>query len=413
MLLMVTPRGYCKVRTNLVGECCHYFMSSFFQELQNQFRWADALDIAIVSVLLYMTLTWFRERASRSLAVVFLTLVTLFLLARWLEMYLLTRLFQLGFVGIIVVLVIVFQHDIRYGFERLASLAWFRRRSAQNPSNEVVSTLSQALQHLASERIGALLVFPGSEPLDRHVRGGVPVDAEVSLPLLLSIFHPLTPGHDGAVLIREERISQLGLHLPLSTNLSEVHGGGTRHAAALGLSECCDALIVAVSEERGTISAGQAGRLVPIEPAAVSDHLYNYLTGHATARKHKPRWWSGNLVTQLLSICLATLFWFLFAYHTETVQRTIVIPIEYRNLPEGWVVQEPKATYAEVTLAGSDQAFNLLDVTKLRVSLEVQKMHAGVATELPTEPNLQNVPSELRVSQIIPRFVTVSIRQGN
>jgi diadenylate cyclase len=388
-------------------------MNSLLLELQNQFRFADAIDIGVVSILLYITLIWFRDRASRSLVVVIVSLVTLFVLARWLELYLTTQIFQLGFLGIVLVIVVVFQQDIRHGFERLASSPWFFRSTSPPPDLKGLDTIAAAIECLAQQRIGALLVFPGVEPLDRHVRGGVQVDAEISLPLLLSIFNPQTPGHDGAVLIADNRISQLALHLPLSSNLPLLRDGGTRHAAALGLSECCDSLVVAVSEERGTISLAQAGKLEAIGPTEVQKRIQRHFAQHspATGKPIKP--WFRNLSTKLLSLAFAILIWFLFAYHTETIQRTIVIPIEYRNLPDGWVIAEPKATHVEVTLAGSEQAFNLLDVAKARVSLEITDAGEDNLERLETEPNLQNVPRELKVNQIIPKTVTVAVRKGS
>jgi len=105
----------------------------------------------------------------------------------------------------------------------------------------------------------------GWRPLDRHIHGGVPVDAEISQPLLLSIFHPKSPGHDGAILIENDRITSLGVHLPLTKQVDKVHDCGTRHAAALGLAEGCDAFVVAVSEERGTITIVQDGELTEVE----------------------------------------------------------------------------------------------------------------------------------------------------
>jgi DNA integrity scanning protein DisA with diadenylate cyclase activity len=109
--------------------------------------------------------------------------------------------------------------------------------------------------------MGALIVIPGRESIERHTEGGIEIDARLSEPLLLSLFDPNSPGHDGAVVIQGSRISAFAVHLPLSTVPA---GRGTRHAAALGLAERCDALCVVVSEERGTISLAREGAIRPI-----------------------------------------------------------------------------------------------------------------------------------------------------
>src|SRR5699024_11365592 len=98
-----------------------------------------------------------------------------------------------------------------------------------------------------------------------HIHGGIKLEGEISLPFLLSIFNPESPGHDGAVLLEDHEITRFGVHLPLSTNLNRQLTSGTRHAAALGMSEHCDALVGVVSEERGVISVAQAGHLFEVD----------------------------------------------------------------------------------------------------------------------------------------------------
>lgn len=388
-------------------------VASLISEFFNQFRFADAIDIAIVAVFIHLLLTWFKNRASQSLAIVILVMVGVFLLARWLDLYLTTMLFQFGLVGSLLMLIIVFQQDIRHGLERIASSHWFRRSTTVNPSEKFVDTIVETTDVLARQRVGALLVFPGREPLDPHVRGGVSVDAEISQPLLLSIFHPKSPGHDGAVLISENRIGRLGAHLPLTTNLSQLSEGGTRHAAAIGLSEQCDALIVVVSEERGTIKIAREGMLTTTDAATLAEQLHRYLSDQSVTNRRAVSHPREDAATMVASLLLATVLWFIFAYQTTTVQRSVVVPIEYRNLPNGWVVEEPKPTHAEVTLSGSDRAFRLLDVPSLAVSLEMKDVREGTPIILTTEGSLRNVPAELTVNEVIPRTLVVTLQKSD
>ena len=104
-------------------------------------------------------------------------------------------------------------------------------------------------------------MLPQREPIESHVEGGIALDGRLSEPLLLSLFDPSSPGHDGAVILRGAQIERFAVHLPLSVNRAALGPGGTRHAAALGLSERCDAICIVVSEERGTVSVARDGLL--------------------------------------------------------------------------------------------------------------------------------------------------------
>ncbi|HUG70131.1 MAG TPA: diadenylate cyclase, partial [Pirellulaceae bacterium] len=369
--------------------------------------------IGVIALLLYCTLSWLRQRASKSLVISVALVVGLFLCARWLDMYLTTMLFQAGFMAILVTLIVVFQQDIRRAFERVAASGWFGHQPQATVAAGAIATLVESVILLAEQRTGALLVFEGREPLDRHIRGGIPVDGCLSLPLLCSIFHPQSPGHDGAMLIRGERIERMGVHLPLSNNLAEVGGGGTRHAAALGLAERCDALIVVISEERGTISIAEQGELREIRPAELTSHLERYYEACSASPQGTP-WQLGlkhNLGLKLAALLLASGLWLLFAYRVETIQRTFVVPIEYRNLPENWVIDEPRRTRAELTLAGSERALDMLDASSLAVSFELSHVRSETPYSLRTESSLKGVPDQLSVNQIQPREVQLTVRR--
>ncbi|TWU35211.1 DNA integrity scanning protein DisA [Novipirellula aureliae] len=386
-------------------------MQAFFEKLTEPLRYADVLDVAIVSVLLYVTFVWLRDRASRSLRIVTVGLTATFLTARWLELYLTTMLFHYGMLAIVIALVIVFQNDIRYGFERLTTFRWFHYSSNPEVNSLHIDMISEAVTVMARDRIGALIVFPGREPLDRHLRGGVTVDAEVSLPLLLSIFHPKSPGHDGAVVIASGRIATLGLHLPLSQRVDQIHGSGTRHAAALGLSECSDALVLVVSEERGTVTLCRNGELQVVDQASVAEQLHNHFLEQSSSADGRPQIQVANWLTKLVAVAVAILLWFQLAYHTDTIQRTYIIPIEYRNLPADLEIVEPKPTHVQVTLSGVQPAFGMLDPAASTVSLDANQISGQQTLRWTTGDHLKNVPSELAVESVEPQSIVVSVRK--
>ena len=158
---------------------------------------------------------------------------------------------------------------LRRLFEQIAVLG-LRRRPARTRTDGI-ATLAGALLRLARAHIGALVVVPGREPVERHLLGGIALDAAISEELLLSIFDPRSPGHDGAVLVQGDRLGRFAVLLPISEDHPHLGPGGTRHAAARGLAERCDALCVVVSEERGTVAVASAGELQVLETHP--DHL--------------------------------------------------------------------------------------------------------------------------------------------
>lgn len=382
---------------------------SFLQELSRNFRIADLFDILIISLCVYSAIIWFRRTTSRSVVIGILLLTLVYFLARTFGLYLTSLLFQTFFAVLLVALVVVFQEEIRRAFERIAIWGTFRdrRRFATLPG---IDTLLEGVSTMASNRIGALIVIKGREPLDRHVEGGIPLYGRVSKPLLYSIFDPHSPGHDGAVLIEGDRISKFGAHLPLSKNSFEIGMLGTRHAAGLGMSECSDAFVIIISEERGVISIAENGRIKPVQSIAdLKSRLEQFYADRF--RPEVATGWSGafrqNGRMKVLSLVLASAAWFLMAHRAETIQRTFAVPIEQRNLPPGWDLEDPKPAMAKVTLTGSSRAFDLLNPSGLIISLDLSRIREGGQQVVLTEESMRRPPN-LQVYRIEPSIIILT-----
>ncbi len=210
------------------------------------------LDLIIVFYLVYVLLLLVRGTRTVPMALGLLLLVILYLVSRYLSLattYMLLD--QLMDVAVIFAL-IIFQDDIRRALARMGRFAWFSKAQESQVLDEVVRTAST----LASKRIGALIVFEREASLNEFIDGGTTLDATVSRELIYTIFIPRmeNPLHDGAVIIKNYRLSQAGAVLPLTTNPQIDKSLGTRHRAALGITEETDAVSIVVSEERGTIS---------------------------------------------------------------------------------------------------------------------------------------------------------------
>ncbi|MGH7128009.1 MAG: diadenylate cyclase, partial [Planctomycetaceae bacterium] len=389
--------------------------AEFWNELWRNARWADLLDVLTIFVLLSLTAHWLWRRASRAVIVALSIVLGLYVVAHLLRMYLTLLLFQVGVTVIVVALILLFRHDLRRAFERLA--AWRLERPSQRSAvrQRIIDTLAEAVTLLANEKIGALIVIPGREPVEHHIRGGVPLEGRMSVPLFHSIFHPESSGHDGAALVEGEHVEAFGVHLPLSRNLEEVGRAGTRHTAALGLAERCDAFVVVVSEERGTISIAERGRLTEVEsPAEFSDRLRQFYQHLYPRRRERVRQWVRpySLAINVGSLAAAMLLWYFLAFRVETVQRSFeAVPIEFRNLPKDWIIAESQPSRVTLTLAGPQRAFDHLEREQLLVSFDLGRIRPGRQTFVIDESAV-TMPADVELEQVDQETVRVTAYPG-
>lgn len=238
------------------------------------FDWRDALDITLVGVLLYQVIQLLR--GTRALAVLsgLGVLTALYFMSRSMGLYTLSWLLQHIFGSLFILIVVIFQNDIRQALGEVGSRHFFRKKGMQaGLVDEVVS----ACVEMARLRVGALIVFERSMQLgDMVKRESVTVDARLSRQLLMNIFYPKAPLHDGAVVVSRGRILAAACILPLAEARGQSFG--TRHRAALGATAESDAVVVVVSEERGEISVAIKGELIRnLDAARLKQVLHDVL----------------------------------------------------------------------------------------------------------------------------------------
>lgn len=223
-----------------------------------QMDWRDLLDISIVGLLLYQLIQMIRGTRVLPIMLGFGGLTALYYLSKVLGLYTVMWLLQHIFSSLFLVLVIIFQKDIRQALTDMGVRGMWRRKGLRE---EALEELIDACVEMAYLRVGALIVLQRSVPLrDLIDREGVHVAAHLSKRLLMNIFYPKAPLHDGAVIIRGGRIEAAACILPLA--VAQGQNFGTRHRAALGATQETDAVVVVVSEERGEISVAIKGELM-------------------------------------------------------------------------------------------------------------------------------------------------------
>jgi uncharacterized protein (TIGR00159 family) len=368
--------------------------------------WLDLLDIALVSSFGWLAIRYFRRARARAALVGLALLGGVYFIARGLELRLATALFQGFFAIAVIVLVVVFQDELRRVFEQLGS--WWQRRD-RAPAAQIQSTLDllvRSVAHLAAARTGALFVLPGREPLERHIEGGIPLGGRASEPLLLSIFDSSSPGHDGAVVLRGNSIERFAVHLPLSANHAALGSGGTRHAAALGLAERCDAICVVVSEERGTVSIARNGELKRLKRA---EDLIVELGSVLRPEIDPMPWWHGRVfLDAAMAMTAALLLWMVLVAGSDVGESSFVATVEVLNLPETMVLDSTDPPTFEVTLEGPRRDLLLVERRGVRLQIDAYLARLGRRTFTISDQNVE-VPDSLRILSVVPDKVWLSV----
>ncbi len=388
-------------------------VASFLETLGRNFHLVDLLDITLVALVLFAILTGIMQStsqsASRRIIVTISLFLLLYLLASLFELYLFERLMQMLLVVLVLAAVIVFQSDIRRMVDWIATQA-FHRQPGAGFAQTPVDILTEACAKMAETKTGALIAIRGREPWDHEIQGGIELRGIVSQPLLYSIFNPQTPGHDGVVLMEGNKVIKFAAHLPLSTNLPEASKyGGTRHAAALGLAEECDALVIVVSEERGAISVANAAKLSEVSsPSELKRRLEQFYEDHyGDPERGRPSLLRRRAIqTAAVSLLLAAMLWIRFAYSPGAMLRYYEAPVEFRNLPENWALDDPVPSEVRVGIVGSEQDFRVLDAASLVASVDMEAPQEGRNEYAITANNIK-LPDGLRLDSVEPNEVHV------
>ena len=252
--------------------------------------WWDLVDILVVSALIYEILKMIRGTRAVQMAVGGGFLVALFYLSRWGRLETVNWLIR-NMVGYLVFAVIVlFQSDIRRALAHLGRAPFFRYFAKPESAEESIEELVVAASMLASQRIGAIIAIERQIGLRNYIEGGIPLDALLTYDLVLSIFQPTSPLHDAAVIVQGDRVAAAACFLPLTVNPRLSKELGSRHRAAIGLTEENDSVAIVVSEETGAISIVADGDIDRgLVPDTLRDRLRSLVLQRRAPTKSPPR----------------------------------------------------------------------------------------------------------------------------
>lgn len=360
--------------------------------LREFLTWQAMLDIALIAVgLFFLYRTLVRLGTWKILLGIFAALLV-FALANILNLEGIEWIFQnLSHVAVIA-MIVIFQPELRKLLEKVASL---QQKKTLSVDDSLVQMVAMSLWQLAKLKRGAIIVYPGKEPMQEKLSGGHKLSAEPSLPLIMSIFDPNSPGHDGAMIIEENRLTTFGVRLPMSQTSRLPEEYGTRHHAAMGLAEQTDALVLVVSEERGTISAFSNGIMKSLGSIEeITDEIKNHNIQENFLDIERIALLDRNTFVPMLgSLLIATIFWTsLIIVNRQVVTKSLSLPLEYSQPAEGLLLIGDKAEEIRVQLAGPKSEIDSFVLSQPTVKVDLSSMVEGKQTILLTGENLQLSP---------------------
>ncbi|UCG20820.1 MAG: diadenylate cyclase CdaA [Deltaproteobacteria bacterium] len=377
-------------------------------------RFQDVLDILFLTIVAYYLYIWFRgTKAFKALAGL-LALAIIYTAARAWGLFLTTWMFEILWQVLIILLIILFQAEIRQVLERVDPLRKIGLRRHSKPA-EWIEDFTQGIFSLAERKIGGLAIIERLDKVDEFITAGTTLEGDPTPELLLTVFQKESPLHDGAVLIREGKVVAAACYLPLSSDEELPKHWGTRHRAAIGLSQRCDAMVVVVSEERGEVSLGRGGELATMEnQERFSQVVHEAITLPTPEAKG---WWETIRLLlvprwrlKLGTLAIVSLVWLMLAGQQD-FEVTINVPVEFKNLPEHMEIVESIKPSVKITARGLRKDASTLNARTVQVELDVSSAKLGRKTYR-ISPSQAVLPGErIDVVRIEPTEFVLEFRQ--
>jgi diadenylate cyclase len=339
----------------------------------------DFLDIVFLSVVGYHLYIWFRRTKAFKALLGLVILGIVFTIARTWGLFLTTWVFQILWQVLIVLLIILFQPEIRQVLERVNPLAAMGWRRARKPA-AWISPFGEGCFDLAGKKTGALILIERSDLADEWITDRIDIEADPTPALLASIFHKDSPMHDGAILIRDGRTIAVACYVPLSVTENLPQHWGTRHRAALGISERCDALVVVVSEERGEVAVATNGKMETVASAkALTEAITRELmltTPKRSFKEHIRSLFSRRWREKLGAFALVSLCWLLLAGQQD-FEVNFRLPVELRNMPVELELVDPVRSEVRLTARGMRKEASTLGSRNVIIKIDLAKAQVG------------------------------------
>ena len=371
--------------------------------------WRTIIDIALIATCLFFLYQTISRLGTWKIVVGILAAMMIFLAANIFDLAGIEWIYRNLSSVVIIALIIIFQPELRKIFERAVSV---RRNEIHDSGKELAIMIADALFVMAKQRCGAILVFPGQEPITEYVSGGYLLDAQPSYPLLMSIFDHNSPGHDGAMIITGGMFTQFGVRFPVSESLKLPQSYGTRHHAALGLAEKTDSLVIVVSEERGNVSVFHMGKMIKADSqkavvSTIASHWESTSSYSFDFLKNKNRW---TVFYQMaLSLALALFFWStIIVAQGERIERVFTVPVEYLASPTSLALVGEREKEVQLYLGGTKSDLDaIVNPSDFSVKIDLSKVGPGTQSFFITNDDIR-LPKGVRLIEVTPSRIELT-----
>jgi uncharacterized protein (TIGR00159 family) len=371
--------------------------------------WRDLVDILFLTLVAYQLYQWFRGTRALRVLIGLVVLGGIYSVAKLWGLFLTTWVFQILWQVLVILLLILFQSEIRQVLEKVSPLRFLRsRRRAYGGT--FTADLARVVFELAAEKTGALVVLTRDDNPSQLIHTGQKVMAIPDPMLIKSIFNHHAPAHDGAVIISQDRLTHMGCILPLSESRDLPEQYGTRHRAALGLSEVTDAVCLVVSEERSEV-ASIVGEKIALwnQPEALQEQLKEWLGGPEIQVPTLPRFLEDffikNWKTKLAAFALVSICWLVLASQQEE-KVLFTASIRYTNQPLELLVSNDSARNVDLTLSGRQRQIKSIGRQDVRVNVDLGNLTPGRHHISLSGKNVY-LPSGIHVDRITPQKIEV------
>ncbi len=375
----------------------------------------DILDILLISIVSYQLFVWFWGTKAFKALIGIVLLSGVFILAKSWGLFLTTWVFQILWQVFVILLIILFQKEIRQMLERFNPLKTMGMKH-DKLSSDWIPQFSKWTFDAAERRIGAVVIFERTDPVSDLVTRGLPMECDPQPEILNSIFYKQSPLHDGAILISNGKISKVSCYLPLSTREDLPQEWGTRHRAALGLSEQCNAWVLVISEERGEVSFAfdNAVRKIKDEEELsffLETQVFNEKEPERNMRQVILSWFTKRYKIKAAVFALVFVLWFALAGQ-QNFEKRIDLPLGYRNVPEGLVVSPTAVANISVTCRGLRKDVSLLSKDNMISSLDLASAKRGKSFYNITKSNLTLPNERIDIVNISPARIEIVVEKA-
>jgi diadenylate cyclase len=380
----------------------------FISTLWHGLRWQDGADVLLLTILFSWAYTWMRRTIAVQTAFGMITLLAASWIASHFGLILTSYLLSAVSAVATIVVVVVFQREIRRGLSRASPLRWIRTWSRRPRVEAPAAVVAQAAFALAAAGKGALIVLPRHDWVGEYISGGLAIDARLSSALLEAVFTSTAPLHDGAVVVGNERLAWAGGVLPLAADTGDPRHG-TRHRAALGLASASDAVVVCVSEERGTVLVAHDAGLTPVpSQAELRDLLEELGSGRRVRSKRpteRPRRTADVLAYVAIFVGVVLAWSAMVQDRSHVVGR--VIPLEIRGVSDTLRFDPPRFASVAVELRSSRREIDLLAPDAVQAFIDIAESSSGSHTfRVHTY-----APAGVEVMSVVPSTISLQLRK--